>query len=101
MTCKPDIISVTETWIKPHSLGPFLNLAGYNLFPNSRPTCEETGVFYVRDTIEFHLIDKLTIIDENLFKSICINLAIKNEIITYGTIYRSPLCDSESHQFFS
>ena len=27
-------------------------------------------------------------------------ISLVSQIITYGTIYRSPLCDTESHQFF-
>ena len=29
MEFKPDIISITETWIKPSSIGPYKNLQGY------------------------------------------------------------------------
>ena len=36
MTHKPDIISVSETWINPLSLCPFLNLPGYQFVHNSR-----------------------------------------------------------------
>ena len=70
MICKPGLISVTETWIKRHSLESFLNLARYNLVHNSRPTCKGGGVpFYVRDTIEFHVTNQLTIIYEKFFES--------------------------------
>ena len=32
MTYKPDIISISETWITPLSSGAFLNLPGYKFF---------------------------------------------------------------------
>ena len=32
LQCKPDVISVCETWLKPLHSGPYSNLDGYNLY---------------------------------------------------------------------
>ena len=101
MSYKPDIISVSETWITPESSGHFLNLTGYNFAHNSRLYSKGGGVaLYVKDTIKFHVLSELCIMHEKMFESVFIKLEVKNETIICGTIYRSPLHDSESNQFF-
>ena len=44
MTYKPDIISISETWITPLSVVAFLNLPGYKFVHNSRFHFEGGGV---------------------------------------------------------
>ena len=54
---KPDLISLTETWIKSMHSGPYKNLDGYNFISNIGG-----GVaFYIKDTLEFTLCDVLII----------------------------------------
>ena len=101
MTYKPDIISISETWITPLSSGAFLNLPGYKFVHNSRLHFKGGGVaLYAKDTIRFHVLTELTTMHEKLFESIFIKLELQNENIICGTIYRSPLHDTRSNQFF-
>ena len=44
MIYKPDIISISETWITPLSSGPFLNLPGYKFVHDSRLHFKGGGV---------------------------------------------------------
>ena len=39
MQCKPDVISISETWIKPKHSGPYNDLDGYKFVSNSRNAC--------------------------------------------------------------
>ena len=43
---KPDIISITETWIKPSSTGPYKNLESYQFVSNCRKDCNGGGVAF-------------------------------------------------------
>ena len=55
MNCKPDVISLTETWIQPSSSGPYKNLNGYNFVSNCRNSCKGGGVaFYFCDLDFMH-----------------------------------------------
>ena len=101
MTYKPDIISISETWITPLSSGAFLNLPGYKFVHNSRLHFKGGGVaLYVKDTIRFHVLTELTTMHEKLFESIFVKLELQNESIICGTIYRSPSHDTGSNQIF-
>ena len=61
MEFKPDIISITETWIKQSSTGPFKNLEGYEFVSNCRKDCNGGGVaFYVKNGISFYVCDDLS-----------------------------------------
>ena len=77
MTYKPDIISISETWITPLSSGAFLNLPGYKFVHNSRLHFKGGGVaLYVKDTIRFHVLTELTTMHEKLFESIFVKLEL-------------------------
>ena len=58
---KPDIIAVTETWIKNNKPGAYNTLNNYNLFQNSRALTSGGGVgFYVKSCYKFTVIDEMT-----------------------------------------
>ena len=83
---------------KTSAFSPYKNLDGYNFISNFHQKCIGGGVaFYIKDTTEFTLCDELTIMKKNFFESIFINIRNKNDTIKCGTIYRSPLNDSESN----
>ena len=71
---KPDIISITETWAKPHTSGPYYSLCGYNFISNCRKLSVGGVGIYVTSSIHFSIIDKLTIMKEKLFESVFINI---------------------------
>ena len=101
MTYKPDIISISETWITPLSSDAFLYLPGYKCAHNSRFHFKGGAVaLYVKDTIRFHVLTELTTMHEKLIKSIFIKLELQNESIIYGTIYWSPSHNTGSNQIF-
>ena len=78
MTHKPDNLSVSETWITPPSSGPFLNPPGYKFVHNSRHHSQRGGVsLYVKDTIRFYVLSKLTTMYEKLFESTFTKLELK------------------------
>ena len=43
MQCKPDVISICETWIRPTHSEPYNNLDGYKFVSNSRKVCLRGG----------------------------------------------------------
>ena len=60
LQCKPDVISVCETWIKPLHSGPHGNLDGYNFVSNCRKISRGGGVaFFVKNSLQFDTIDEL------------------------------------------
>ena len=83
MTYKPVIISVSETWITPLSSEPFFNIPNYKFVHNSRLHSKGGGIaFYVKDTIKFHVLTKLTTMHEKPFKSIFIKLELKMKVLS-------------------
>ena len=101
MNCKPDVISLTETWTQPLFSDPYTNLNGNNFISNCRNSCKGGGVaFYVKDKFHFNICDELVEMDEKIFKSLFINLKMEGESFLCGTIYRSPANDAMSHEKF-
>ena len=99
MNCKPDVISLTETWIQPSSSGPYKNLNGYNFVSNCRNSCKGGGVaFYVKDKFHFNICDELVEMDEKIFESLFINLKMECESFLCGTFYRSPANGAMSNE---
>ena len=73
MNCKPDVISLTESWIQPSSSGPYKNLNVYNFVSNCRSSYKGGGVaFYVKDKFHFNICDELVEMDEKIFESLYI-----------------------------
>lgn len=98
---KPDIICITETWIQPSVSGAFNNLAGYNFVSNCRKSSKGGGVgMYIKHSISYTVVEKLTIMQDKIFESIFVNIEIFGKIITCGTIYRPPLRDAPSNKQF-
>ena len=50
--------------------------------------------------MQFTVIDELSIMNEKVFESIFVKIELKHDTITCGTIYRSPMTDSNSNQQF-
>ena len=75
MQCKPDVISICETSIRPTHSKPYNNLDGYKFAWNSRKACLGGGVtFYVKNSLQFNVINELFVMDEkilNLFLLMC------------------------------
>ena len=83
MEFKPDIISITETWIKPSSTGLYKNLEGYQFAwgSNCRKDCNGGGVaFFVKNGISFYVCDDLTIMKEKKFESLFIKITEWNNV---------------------
>ena len=75
MSRKPDVISLTKTWIQPLSSCPYENLNGCNFVLNCRNSCEDGRVaFYVKDKFHFNICDELVEMDEKIFESSFISL---------------------------
>ena len=73
MQCKPDVISICETWIRSTHFGPYNNLDGYKFVSNSRKACLGGGVaFYVNNSLQFNVINELFVMDEKIFESLFI-----------------------------
>ena len=67
LQCKPDVISVHETWIKPLHSGPYSNLDGYNFVSNCRKISRGGGVvFFVKNSLQFDAIDELFVMNEKI-----------------------------------
>ena len=85
---------MTEIWLIKQS-GPYCSLIGYTFIGNCRK-CFGGGVgFYVKDTLNFTVCEKLSIIKEKVFESLFIEINLNNQPILCGTIYRSLSCQAE------
>lgn len=70
---KPDIISVTETWLNANSYKTYITLQGYTCLTNSRVGSRGGGVaMYVNEDIAFVLQPELSIMKDKLFESLYI-----------------------------
>ena len=88
---KPDVIGITETWEQPNSFGQYKCLPGYIFISNGRMRKKGGGVgLYIKDSLNFHVCNDLTLMNEQIFESIFINIQFMKKEITCGTIYRSP-----------
>ena len=98
---KPDIIAVTETWIKNNKPGPYNTLNNYNFISNSRVLTSGGGVgFYVKSCYKFTVIDEMTKMNEKNFESIFIKLELPCGNLLCGNIYRSPTTSKSSTKIF-
>ena len=94
-------MAITETWVSPLNSGPYNNLDSYILVQNSRKNFKSGDVaFYIKDNLQFTVIDELSIMNEKVFESIVVKIELKHDTITCGTIYKSPMTDSTSNQKF-
>ena len=98
---KPDIIAITETRVTPLNSDPYNDLYNYILVQNPRKSLKGGSVaFYIKNNIQFTVIDKLSIMKEKVFESISVKIELKHDTLTCGTIFRSPMTDSSSNQQF-
>ena len=101
MQCKPDVISICETWIRPTHSGPYTNLDGCKFVSNSLEVCLGGEIaFYVKKSLQFNVINELFVMDEKIFESLFINVQVGKETIVCGAIYRSPVDHVTAHQDF-
>ena len=101
LQCKPDVISVCETWIKPLHSGPYCNLNGYKFVSNCRKISRGGGVaFFVKNSLQFDIIDELFVMNEKIFESLFINVKVGKATVVCGVIYCSPSDDLKAHQEF-
>ena len=101
MQCKPDVIFICETWIRLTHSGPYNKLDGYKFVSNSRKACLGGGVaFYVKNSLQFNVVNELFVMDEKIFESLFINVQVGKETIVCGTIYRSPVDHVKAHLDF-
>ena len=81
--------------------GPYNNLDGYKFVSNSRKACLGGGVaFYVKNSLQFNVINELFVMDEKIFESLFIHVQEGKETIVCGTIYRSPVDLVKAHLDF-
>ena len=102
MQCKPDVISICETWIRSTHSGTYNNLDGFKFVSNSRKAYLEGGVvFYVKNSLQFNVINELFVMDEKIFESLFINVQVGKETIVCCTIYRYPVDHVKAHLGFT
>ncbi len=90
MTEKPDIVSITETWlnINDNHLLSEVNIPGYNMFLNCRENKKGGGVMlYIKDKICATEIHKEK---RSAYESVYVKVKINKRYLIIGTIYRPP-----------
>lgn len=90
MSEKPDIISITETWlnISENHLISEVNIPGYNMFLNCRENKRGGGVMlYIKDTISATEIKKE---NRSAYESVYVKIKINKTYLIIATIYRPP-----------
>lgn len=99
--CKPHIIGINETWIKPETSGHYKSLEGYHFLSNNRTQGTGGGVgLYIRNDVSYFPRPDLTVMREKIFESIFVDIKLEGKFLTCGTIYRSPLLDGSSNSEF-
>ena len=100
---KPHIISINETWLNNNQNCEFNNLSNYVFISNNRIRSRGEGVaFYVDETLSFSVRDDISIMKEKFCETLFIDVHFnKQETVTIGTIYRSPLDNNISHSNFA
>ena len=84
LSIRLDVIAVTETWIQSSSAGPFKNL---KFISNNRLICRGGGVgLYIKDNLVFSIRDDLTLVRENFFESIFIDVIFYEKTVTCGAV---------------
>ena len=103
MKLKPHILFINETWLNNNQKGEFNNLSNYVFISNNRIHSRGGGVaFYVNDTLSFSVRDDISIMKKKICETLFIDVHFnKQETVTIGTIYRSPLNNNISHSNFA
>lgn len=91
-----DIIGLQEIWHIPSKMN--LSIPGYQKIVHKTRSSEKSrrnlggGVaFYVRDGLEFEILETLSTFEEKTFESLFIKIKLsKNEFKIIGNLYRSP-----------
>ncbi len=86
---KPDVIAITEIWIKPDYLMSEYAITGYECFHKNRTHKKGGGVIcYINNTLTAVKIEKH---DAEKYDSVYVEITTKrNRKITIGTLYRPP-----------
>ena len=102
MKIKPHIISINETWLKCDQNGDYNSLFDYILVTNCRKEHKGGGVaLYIQSSLSFCVKEELTLVKEKIFEFLFIDVYFsKTEVLTVGTIYRSPCNSKQSHAEF-
>ena len=90
MSEKPDIVSITETWlnISDKHLASEVNIPGYNMFLNCRETKRGGGVIlYIKNTINAIEVNKT---NRSAYESVYVKIKINKKLLIIATIYRPP-----------
>uniref|UniRef100_UPI000521885F uncharacterized protein LOC104265527 n=1 Tax=Ciona intestinalis TaxID=7719 RepID=UPI000521885F len=108
---KPDIVSITETWIVENQPGHYNNLQGYSFISNNRSKYRGGGVgLYIKSNLNFHIKQCTSIMEEKIFESLFVTLedisfnttsnSSQSSSLICGVIYRSPGIDPKSNLEF-
>ncbi len=86
---KPDVIAITETWIKPDYLMSEFSITGYESFHKNRTHKKGGGViWYIKSSLTAVKLEKL---DAEKHDSVYVDITTeRNRKHTIGTVYRPP-----------
>ncbi len=86
---KPDVIAITETWIKPDYLMSEYSVTGYESFHKNRAhTKGGGGICYIKNTLIAVIIEKQ---DADIYDSVYVDITTERyRKLTFGTVYRPP-----------
>ncbi len=89
VTEKPDVIAVTETWIKPDYLISEFSIPRYESFHKSRAHKKGGGVIgYIKNTLTSVKVEKQ---DAEKYDTVYVDITTeRNRKLTFGTVYRPP-----------
>ena len=75
MNNTPDIIGITETWLKTDHTGPFMNLHNYDFISKPRLNARGGGVdLYVKKSLIFWLRNDISFFAKGSFEFILIEI---------------------------
>ena len=101
MNNTPDIIGLTETWLKTGHTGPFMNLHNYNFMSKPQLNTRGGGVgLYVKNSLTFWLRNDFSFFVEVSFESILIELKFDKINIICGVIHSLPNHNFDTNNTF-
>jgi len=77
----PDVIGITETWLKYDFQGSFLNFPNYNFISSARSKLRGGVGFYIQKNFSYWLRNDITIFDESCLESMFVEIKLMIKLI--------------------
>ena len=91
---KPDVVAVSETWLKPGSTDNVVRVPGYNIYRTDRKGRCGGVALYISDRFQGSVLHSVTI--PRQFEFLAVQIVVANSPLTIICCYRPPSATSEA-----